>query len=294
MNKYTYQMDTPYYSTPYYTTSYYSTHKSFDELADDIVNNKIVEIELTHSALNSNNFKHIIKLLEKNISIKLINFASHICSTESIKLLSEVLKINTTLEELFFECYNINDESLEILINGLKYNKSVKKLRLFEYALGAIQLNLITDLLKVNKSITHLDIVLERVIVDTDSIRDFINTVSLNKTLTHIRIPLYFGDLNICNQFANMLKSNKTLIKICVFAGARINLDGLNLIADALEENFHVTSLDDHNSMLRQYLVKCAVYTNRNEHNIKLKSMSLVDVDYNQKSHEPPSSCLIA
>jgi Fic family protein len=82
-----------------------------------------------------------------------------------------------------------------------------------------------------------------------------------------------------------MLKNNKVLTNIYIYCDnykyIANNRVGYKLIIDALEENSTVLTFI--NFSVCTYEDKIKKYCDRNKHNKRLKSMSLVDVDYVRK-----------
>jgi hypothetical protein len=271
-------------NTGYYV-QYYGA-KLFTEFSDDIINNKITKITPRVNLITKKNCEQFIKLLEKNTSIESIEFEPYVYNTECFRLLSEILKNNDTLKTLYFKSGGLYPEAVRLLMEGLIYNKSVKNIMLSRYTFDSDELDVVTNMLKINDSITYINISLERVILNSNTIINFIDSLTFNKVLTSIYIPLYFGDINVCKQFANMLKVNKTLMEICVFSGAFINPDGMKLILNALKENAHIISVGTHSSNLADHLClgKIKKYCDRNKHNLRLKAKTLSDITYVRKS----------
>jgi hypothetical protein len=244
-------MDTPYYSTPYYV---YPNPKPFSEFADDIVNNKIEKIsKFTHMIndyITADNCEEFIKLFKTNTSVESIEFPSNIFNKKCFELLNEVLKINNTIKELNLSNNVIDNECFELLMDGIKFNTSI----------------------------TNINIWYSDDIVNEYTTNIIINMLSINNIIKVIQIPLYFSDFNQCIRFAEFIKNNNTLTKISISRKNGVNLDGIDLIIDALEYNRNITDVGLYSGEISMMLLdKIAIFCERNKFNTKLKSMSLLD-----------------
>jgi hypothetical protein len=156
-------------------------------------------------------------------------------------------------------------------LQNLAVDSPLEKLRIDSTTLTQSDLKLIGDIVKIKKSLILINIFTEK--IDSDTSIYMINALKSNNTLKYIGILLNYEDNNVCAYLAEFLKDNRSTY-ISFYGRDFVNLDGCNLVVNALEYNPYITAfyglhIECYNTV--------KMYIERNKHNIKLKSMMLLD-----------------
>jgi hypothetical protein len=148
-------------------------------------NRRIVSLVFRSIALDSNNFKHISKMLDnsklkqlsidsnnsgptglypitlsllKNKSLLWLDLSKTSIGVVGSKHIVELLKFNKTLQNLAIASNNLLDEGVKYIIEAMAYTSSLKRLVLADNNITEVGAKYISDGLKVNQTLTCLDI----------------------------------------------------------------------------------------------------------------------------------------
>jgi hypothetical protein len=253
----------------------------FEDFRDQIINNEITQILSTQHKITTNNCCEFIKLLEHNTSIKTVHFPRNALNIESIKLLSEILKINTTITNLnLADSIFSNYEYCKLLTKAIGQNTSLTELHWMENNFGSDELKLVSDnIIKVNNSLKVVSIYFNRYIINNNAAIHLIDSLKLNKTLINVTIPMNLNNFHVCEYFAKFLRENDTICIYALLTGDNIDLNGIDLIIDALEYNPYVKIISGFLYKIPGLISKqIRRRYKRNNYNYGLRNMSILDI----------------
>jgi len=253
----------------------------FEKYRDKIINNQIKTIKPKYYNITKNNCKEFIELLNNNTSVELLQFPYNVLNTESVEKFAKLLKTNTTIKHLILpDNVDMSYECCKLITEAIGENSSIEEFYWLEPAFSSNELKLVSDMIKVNKSLKKLTVYFHRTNINNDAIIYMIDSLKLNKTLTYVVIPMNLGNFHVTEYFANFLKENSSITNYSLTNNWNIDQNSMKLIIDALYYNPYVIKIDGFIYGLTDYKEynNIIYYLDRNQHNLKLKSMLLQDI----------------
>jgi hypothetical protein len=221
---------------------------------------------------NEDNRKILFPLL-KNNEITMLETYCYV-DNDYYNELCELLKTNTSVNTLRILCNNGDNQFFKSLHDMLVINNSINMLHLSDTKISIENCEWICQIIKKNTSVEKLYLNYEK--PENNTCENIINALKFNNTLKLVYIG--FNNSNVVNGelIAELLTINKTLNYITLSIPTMIGITNSGKIADALEYNSSVITLNGH------YLLGTNTninnYCERNRHNIMLRSLTIQDL----------------
>jgi hypothetical protein len=215
------------------------------------------------------NRPQLLKLVKQN-EITTLEFHEEDIINYYKKLLT-LLKSNTSIHTLYLSNNCSDNECYELLKEMLLFNKSLNKFYFSDSIFHHNKYSWIHEMIKDNTTLTEITLGLTSKI-GYNIWKPLISALKDNKTLTYITLRirgLYTID---GDHIAEILRVNTVLNKIVLSA---IEIKNCDEITKALEYNSSIVYLSGHRCLNTQQNLRIC---ERNEHNIRLKTMMLQDL----------------
>lgn len=129
-----------------------------EEILKNLQEDKLEKVSLRNILIDESLTKRLIKILDENISLKIISFDSNQLNTKIFERLVKVLSKHPALEELYLQNQGLNDNEIGILAARLKFFPHLKTLNLSDNAIGNLGAQAIAEALKKNPRITEVSL----------------------------------------------------------------------------------------------------------------------------------------
>lgn len=186
--------------------------------------------------------EEIIKALEKNTSLTVLNFFKNAPGLKEIEAISEVLKRNKTWNELRFSGNKLGPEGAISIAKGLEGNMKLTLVGLSDNNIGPKGAEALAKVLE-RKDTTLRTITLGNNNLGSEGAAAIAAALKVNDVLTSVTFDNNNIGLDGVTAIAEALKVNGTLLSIDL-ATNNLGYGGAVAIAKALEENKTLTSFD--------------------------------------------------
>ena len=213
----------------------------FQDALNNILQNKIDELYLSHSNIDDKQSALLANALQNNQSLTFLNLGWNQVGDAGASALANALQNNHSLTNLYLSHNQVGAAGASALANAIQNNHSLTNLDLDRNQVGAAGASALATALQNNHSLTNL--YLSHNQVGAAGASALANAIQNNHSLTSLGLGANKVGAAGASALANALQNNHSLTKLDLSAN-QVGDAGASALANALQNNHSLTNLD--------------------------------------------------
>ena len=174
-------------------------------------NNTLKYLDISSNKIGANGALHLKEVIKFNRSIEFLNLSNNFLTKDGAHHLSEGLKSNKTLKSLILTSNEIGCDGVESIFDSLSNNTSITELGFRKNNIGNEGADIISNKINFISNLTKLDFSANNI---SKSAKDIAEALYSNDSITYLSLNANELSDEELEEFANILKTNRTLLNL--------------------------------------------------------------------------------